>query len=660
MNQDLARKANILVIDDHQSNLNVLTKMLSEQGYKVQFALSGKLALTWIERNLPDLILLDILMVDMDGYDVCKRLKNNPITRHIPVIFISGLEKSLDKAKAFEVGGVDYITKPFDIAEVLAKVNNQLETHFFKLKLQSNQQKLQEAVKERKEYEDNFFASRSLLSGIFNASLDGIVAMESVRDITGEIKDFRCIAANPMVTQALGIQSEDLIGKIKLKKWIKSINANLFDALVNVVETATNLENDFCYTQDDQKKWYHYLAVKLGDGFAMTVRDITQHRQMSLQLAEQNIALQKEIAERKKSEFILRTNLRQNLLLRAISEDIRSSLDIQYIFETAAQQIGHNFKVNRCLIQTYTNEPIPRILYVAEYLDSGEPSIIDREKLLEANANLPMILSENKVFFTDNVDGNKSLEKSREFFRSRGVKSIMMVKTYYQSKANGLVYLEQCNYHRQWTEEEMSLLESVAAQLGIAIAHSHLLEQLKEANEKLAALANLDGLTQVANRRHFDEILAQRWKQCAREKQPLSLIMCDVDYFKRYNDFYGHQMGDECLIKVAQTIAKTVQRPGDLVARWGGEEFAVILPNTDVNGVKYIAQSIREQVQSLAIIHEDSPIKNQVSISLGIATIIPPAKTLENNHESLIKALIAQADQALYQAKEQGRDRIAP
>ena len=107
----------------------------------------------------------------------------------------------------------------------------------------------------------------------------------------------------------------------------------------------------------------------------------------------------------------------------------------------------------------------------------------------------------------------------------------------------------------------------------------------------------------MANRRQFDRYLALEWKRGAREKQPLSLILCDIDYFKLYNDTYGHQAGDRCLMEVAQTIAKVIKRPADLVARYGGEEFAVILPNTNLSGAKYIAQQIRARVEALKIAH---------------------------------------------------------
>jgi diguanylate cyclase (GGDEF)-like protein len=174
--------------------------------------------------------------------------------------------------------------------------------------------------------------------------------------------------------------------------------------------------------------------------------------------------------------------------------------------------------------------------------------------------------------------------------------------------------------------------------------------ELECANEKLKLLATLDGLTQVANRYRFDEYLYQEWRRMAREKQPLSLILFDVDYFKRYNDEYGHQAGDRCLYKIAQCAKVSIKRATDMVARYGGEEFAVILPNTPSHGGLHVARAIALQVKKLKVPHAQSDVSHYVSVSLGIATLVP---TPDLNPSDIV----ARADSALYQAKKQGRDR---
>ncbi|WP_036478626.1 diguanylate cyclase [Myxosarcina sp. GI1] len=318
----------ILVIDDREDNLQLLSMLLDLYGYQVKLVSSGSLALEQIKIAPPDLILLDISMPEMSGYEVCRLLKNNPHTNNIPVIFISASTEALDKIEAFESGGSDYITKPFQVEEVIARVKNQLELY--------------------------------------------------------------------------RLQTE--------------------------------------------------LKVK-------------------------NSSLEHEIRQRQAVE----------------------------------------------------------------------------SKLLELN-------------------------------------------------------------------------------------------------QKLSALATLDGLTQVANRRRFDEFFEREWRRLQREKLPLAIILCDIDHFKRYNDYFGHQAGDECLKQVARTIFNAVNRPADLVARYGGEEFVVILPKTIGKNALNVAEKIRLSVEKLKLNHPQSSASQYVSLSLGVASVVPSPSY---NRVQLLEA----ADRCLYEAKERGRNR---
>ena len=173
---------------------------------------------------------------------------------------------------------------------------------------------------------------------------------------------------------------------------------------------------------------------------------------------------------------------------------------------------------------------------------------------------------------------------------------------------------------------------------------------LRQANLELEKLVNLDGLTQIANRRCFDDRIRFEWERLSREQQPLSLLLFDVDYFKDYNDCYGHQVGDDCLKAIAQALEQTLCRPADLVARYGGEEFVAILPNTDLDGAIVVAEQIRSAIANLEIPHQNSDISDMVTVSIGVTSLIPSP-----NQKS--STLIKQADVALYSAKQQGRNR---
>jgi len=176
--------------------------------------------------------------------------------------------------------------------------------------------------------------------------------------------------------------------------------------------------------------------------------------------------------------------------------------------------------------------------------------------------------------------------------------------------------------------------------------------ELKVKSDMLEQLASIDGLTNLFNRRRLDEILGNEWSRSQRSQTPLSLVMIDIDYFKRFNDTYGHAMGDHCLKEVAWTLKDVLRRPGDIIARYGGEEFAVLLPATDNEGAVLMANRMREEVAALKLPHSASEISEFVTVSMGVATILVDSGMA--NSEDLLKA----ADQALYQSKKNGRNRV--
>jgi diguanylate cyclase (GGDEF)-like protein len=238
-----------------------------------------------------------------------------------------------------------------------------------------------------------------------------------------------------------------------------------------------------------------------------------------------------------------------------------------------------------------------------------------------------------------------------------------------QGRLVGIVYLENNLTVGAFSADQIELLQLISGQAAIAITnaqlyaenieYTHTLEakvaertaELEQANEKLLRLATLDGLTKIPNRRRFDDYFTTEWQRHLRKQEPLALILMDIDYFKYYNDYYGHQGGDDCLVRVAQMIAQMARRSTDLVARYGGEEFAAILPNTHTQAALMLAESMRQAIASLAIPHAQSKVSNYVSLSLGVASLVPTPKITPED-------LITRADQALYAAKNQGRNQV--
>ncbi|PZU97381.1 MAG: GGDEF domain-containing protein [Pseudanabaena sp.] len=224
------------------------------------------------------------------------------------------------------------------------------------------------------------------------------------------------------------------------------------------------------------------------------------------------------------------------------------------------------------------------------------------------------------------------------------------------SKANYGLQIEILE--RQQTETALRLLlerlvhekNDLEILLDTTTSHSDTIEALMyDKALSLAREVTIDGMTQIANRRAFDQRLATEWQRLAREEMPIALLLCDVDFFKRFNDRYGHPAGDDCLRAVAKAIESSIRRPADLAARYGGEEFAVILPNTNRDGATFIAEKICRSVNELKIAHEASYVGDYVSVSIGIAAVLPERQVSP-------RGLIESADRALYLAKDQGRN----
>lgn len=249
-------------------------------------------------------------------------------------------------------------------------------------------------------------------------------------------------------------------------------------------------------------------------------------------------------------------------------------------------------------------------------------------KALEAYQDLPIIM----------VTANNDPEMLKKAFEAGAMDYLCKPPTSLElgTRVGGALRLKREIDQRKAREEELE-------QLNI---------KLTSVNEMLRRMAVVDGLTGVANRRYFDEIIAEEWSRARRERASLALIMADVDHFKFYNDNYGHLLGDECLKKVAGAMQTSLDRAGDLLARYGGEEFAVILPGTDSIGAASVAEKIRAAVEDLELEHSGSPVAKHVTISMGVASIKPDGDNVANE-------LIAIADKNLYQAKQDGRNRVA-
>jgi diguanylate cyclase (GGDEF)-like protein/PAS domain S-box-containing protein len=356
-----------------------------------------------------------------------------------------------------------------------------------------------------------------------------------------------------------------------------------------------------------------------------------------------------DISARKHIEEELRLQIQRERLVGEIAQHISQSLELETILTTTVNEVRSLLQADRVIVHRFESDW--RGLVIEESVNSNQLSMLgwfirDPWAIAPPYLNLyrqGRVLSIEDIY-TQPLD--KEQQSFLEFFR---IRAELLVPLSYNNNLWGLLITQQCDRPRQWKPGEVRLLRQLATQASIAIHQAELYHQLEQANQRLQRLAFLDGLTQVANRRRFDQHLEREWRRLSREHAPLSLLLCDIDFFKAYNDTYGHQAGDDCLRQIAAAIAASVNRPADLVARYGGEEFAVVLPNTGFQGAQHVAEDIRRNIQDLEILHSGSLVSSIITLSIGVATALP-------NHTLFPEDIVHLADEALYAAKQSGRN----
>jgi diguanylate cyclase (GGDEF)-like protein/PAS domain S-box-containing protein len=473
----------------------------------------------------------------------------------------------------------------------------------------------------------------------FKPDWSGVVAMESVADgympILKTVIDEPCFrnsyvppyrqgrvrAIEDIYTAGLAQCHVDLLAKYQVR-------ANLVVPILHGEQLWGLLIAHQCSGPRHWKQLEIELLNQLATQAAIAIQQSERHQQL------QQLATAKET---------LRQQTERERLVTEIAQRIRQSLDLEEILNTTVEEVQQFLACDRVLIYRFWRDGTGSA--VTEAVVSGLPAVLGQTFSAEVfPQEYHKLYCQGRVRVICDMENSDVSPCVVEFVQQFGVKAKLVVPILYQEELWGLLIAHQCSGPRNWQQLEIELLSQLATQVAIAIQQSELYQQVQR-------LASSDSLTQIANRRRFDEYLDQEWQQMVRERGALSLILCDIDCFKTYNDTYGHQAGDNCLQQVAQAINYAVKRPADLVARYGGEEFAVILPHTDAKGAVQIAEAIRSKIQFLQIPHAGSQVSQYITLSLGVASTVPV-------HESSPAVLIAAADKSLYQAKAEGRDRV--
>jgi diguanylate cyclase (GGDEF)-like protein/PAS domain S-box-containing protein len=368
------------------------------------------------------------------------------------------------------------------------------------------------------------------------------------------------------------------------------------------------------------------------------------------------LIVSRDITSLKQAQTLLLRRANQEHSLRMITQHMRESLDFDALLVTAVTEVQQALNADRTLIFQLTSDHAGVVIQ-----ESVRPEYPTTLAMGWEDEHFPPdcyeFYRQGQGRIVPDITQDAWGTCLFEFMQSMGVQS-KMVAPIPQTQIDGtvcvwgLLITHACTHSRHWEPDELELLQQVAQQLAIALQQCELHQQLLAANQELEHLSTTDGLTRIANRRRFDHTLSFEWQRAQRERRELTLILCDIDYFKQYNDTYGHPAGDECLVAVAQALQSCVNRATDCVARYGGEEFSIILPHTNLAGAIVVVEQMQAAIAALNLTHDTHPTADRVTLSFGITVALP-------TQLPTAKDLLGRADLALYEAKQAGRDRYA-
>lgn len=578
--------------------------------------------LEYLPKNTPDIILVNLNLDQTSDLNTLKKVKDHN-SRKIPILLIIGQKDLIFTSLIAEFD--NYLVREEISAPLLEK------TILYTLERQANIQELQRIKKENLELTSQLQSNKQL----FQSIVDNTSSLVWMTDAQGS-----CTFANQAWLKFSGQTSGTKLNR----NWMINIHPEESEIFQEIFQSSLDKAEGFsidyrlkCF--DHKYRWLSHHAVPnfssegQFEGLVCYCFDITKRKEIEHQLVQR--------AE-------------SDRLLSEIARKIHTSLDLDIILQTTVTEVNHILQTDKIQINKVNSEGKLALLFESRLskqihsCDISEPEKISSGILQEYIKQFSTD-KDNRIIQEPRERHDNGIEETR-LLESNGC-YVLPVPIISGQDLWGLICAEKYSNDREWKLAATRLLERVAMELSVAIKQAELYHQLEEANQDLQKLSLIDGLTKIANRRKFDQYLAKEWKRLIREQNPLSLILCDIDNFKLYNDTYGHLAGDRCLRKVAQTISKVIKRPADLAARYGGEEFAIILPNTDEVGAEFLAQKIRLQIEALAIPNINSSINHYLTLSLGVASCIPKID-LDFN------VLVAAADRGLYQAKKLGRNQV--
>ncbi len=609
----------ILLVEDDEIDHIAFTRMVGQMTLPYDYMVAASLAeaVEILSNETFDIAILDYNLGDGSSLELFSVLK----AKHCPFIISTGSGNEETAAELMKQGAYDYLIKDPDrnYLKILPSVIDKV------IARKKAEEQLKLLTKAMENVEDGIYITDLNGTLLFiNYSLRKMCGMPDEENLIGQ--SIHVLAVPALSEQIKTVPHEGKIPAMAL----------------NVIFSIPGRET--CYGLLSESLMYnHQGQVRVG-----VISDVTSLKRLELELRQAKEHLEQQVQERTAELQISNERLQQENL-----ERLQAQQELSQLNQTLEMRVKDR------TFELQTSEQ--RYRSVIESLTVGVIVHQADDKIIACNRSAERILG----LTTEQLMGLTSVDFEQQTIHEDG--SPFPVEEYPatvtlrtgQPQSDVSMGISSGDGKITWLSiNSCPLYHPAKTQpYAVVVSFADVTEQrqarkvLQWKAEQGIMMAMTDGLTEVPNRRYFDKQLQVEWKRAIRSQEYLSLIMLDIDYFKKYNDQYGHPVGDICLIQVAKAAQKQMKRPGDILARYGGEEFAVILPDTDITGAIAIAKSIQRAVQELNIPHQKAKNKKIVTVSMGVASLIPKASLSPSQ-------LITIADEALYRAKEQGRDQF--
>lgn len=646
---------NILVVDDYAINQDVAKALLEGEGVFVSLADNGEQAVQMVKETQFDAVLMDLQMPVMDGFEATRLIRSEQRFSDLPIIALTAHAAKYEKDKCLGRGMTDYVSKPIDLEQLLWVLNKYItptNTEPFNLHVEP-------------------LKTESI--DIKNLQLSGFDVQALLKKVAGDeqllcqlLIDFKQQFTGIMQQIKNSLQQEDKQKAEQLIHGLKGVAANL--TAFKLATRARELEGAI--------EERHDLSIPIDD-FEKALLQVLS----DIKIIRTKIQAHSAMAEQNKTVDFVRANKELNKLTHLCK---LKSLDVDICIAAIKECLSNSGftaeiqKLDQCINIFDFKEALLHIKEITQALPAipvghNLPPIDEdnKYKLLivdDLPINIKMISQVLRDHYTIQVakNGDEAISIARsepkpdlilldiEMPEMNGYELCLKLKETKLTEKIPVIFITgRTEAMDERVGLEMGAVDYITkpfnASVVLARVNTHI--ELKRQSDLLEQLATLDGLTQIPNRRKFDEILKHEWLRARRSQKPLSVIFMDVDFFKHFNDFFGHSVGDQCLSVIARTLKESLKRQSDFVARYGGEEFIAILPETDASAAFIIAESIRLNVENLKLPHTPTKDFKSVTLSLGLATVVP-TEGIEAN--DLVKA----ADKAVYEAKNNGRNQV--